>query len=265
MAFVWVQVWAPLPTLNEVIMGDVPSGLQVIERFNNMAHSNRQELQPSPTGIYDDSEAGKEQMAATSQSNFHQSQSYPQQQYPSQTRADSYNMNTLTTALPDLSYQNYDHLQPQRYASGPSPSGLAYQLPNVQQYASAQNLAPSGSSHYPMPYQGHFQGQFPGLYAQAHSPSPPHLQHTGSVASNHFYNNQGFMGQQQQQGSPYYVQPGQYSPQAQMYPAIPSPGQYGARNSFSGDTRFQTQQRTNESLGVNYSGGAIGRSSSIGE
>lgn len=227
-----------------------------------MAQSGRQESQPSPTGIYEDNEARRGQSGTPLESNIPLSQLYQQQQFSSNTRAGSFAMNSLTTTLPDLSYQNYNQLQTQRFVSAPSSSGLVYQMPNVQQFPSAQALGPSGNTQYNMPYQGQFQGHFSGLYAQGHSPTPPHLHHTGSATSNQFYLNQGFMGQQQQQSSPYLMQPGQYSPQGQMYPPVPSPGQYGARNSFSEDTRFQIQ-RPNESLGLNYSGGGTGRSSSI--
>jgi hypothetical protein len=239
-------------------MGDVPLGSQPTGRSSNMAHSSRQESSQSPpTALHEDSEGRKGQQGIPSQTSYPHSQPYPQQQYPSQTRAESFNMNALGSALPDLSYQNYGPSLPQRYAA--SSSGLVYH-PQAPQFAGAQNLAPSGNPQYNVPYQGQYQG----IYPQGQSPSPPHLHPGVPAASNQFYHNQMFLGQQQQ-GSPYFVQPSQYSPQNQMYPTLPSPTQYNSRSSFPGDTRFQTQQRANEYLDANYTSGGAGRSSSIGE
>jgi hypothetical protein len=208
-------------------------------------------MQPSPS---EDSERRKEQQGTFSQAGYSHSPPYPQQQQQSQTRADPFNMNPLGSSLPDLSYQAYGQLPPQRYAPGPSSSGLVYQLPNAPQFAGAQGLNPSGNSPYNVPYQGQYQG----IYAPGNTPSPPHLQSSTSP-TNQFYHNQGFIGQQP--GSPYFMQSNQYNPQSQMYSTVPS--QYGSRNSFSGDPRLQGQQRANEYLGVNYVGGGTGRPSSI--
>lgn len=244
-------------------MGDVPSRSQKIGRPQNMAQPSRQESQPPSIDIYEDSEAPKEQSGPRSHSNFSQSQPYLQQQYSSQTRPEFLNMNSLAATLPDLSYQNYGTLQhqTQRFASGPSSAGGVYQFPNVQQFTGAQPLPTSGSSQnsqYNLPYQGQYQTQFPGMYTQSHTPSPPHLQQAGSPTSNQFYQSQGFMGQQHQQhqqGSQYLVQPSQYSPHGHMYPTMPSAGQYGTRHGFSGDSRFQSQPRSNELGFINSGGG----------
>jgi len=245
MAFIWVQVWGPLSTTNGFIMGDVPLGSQSLGRDSNMA-SRPESTLPSSSDQFDESEERKQRQGSNPQS-----QAYTQQQQLPQTRMDSFNMNSIGATLPDLSYQNYGQLQPQRYALGHSSStGLIYQLPNPPQFSTAQTLAPSSNSPYNIPYQGQYQG----MYAPGHTPSPPHLQSSTSQ----FYQNQAFMPQQQQQGSAYFIQSSQYSPQGHMYPPVPSPTQYGPRSGFSGgDPRLQAQQRTNEYLKASYPSGTV--------
>jgi hypothetical protein len=252
MAFVWVQIWAPPSPFNEVVMGDASSALQT-GRLPGMAHSSRQESsQPSPTDLHEDSGEGrKEQQANSPEINYNHSQQYLQQHWPPQTKADAFNMNQLSTALPDPSYQNYGQLPPQRYASG---AGLVYQLPHVPQFAAPQSTA---NSSYNVPYQGQYQG----VYASGNSSSPTHPPSGSSVVNTQFYHHQGFIGHQQQ-NSPYLMQPSYFNPQSQMYPAGPSAVPFVSRNSFSGESRYHSQQRTNEYLGINYNGGN-GRPSSI--
>jgi hypothetical protein len=263
MAFIWVQVWAPLPTSNSgFIMGEAPSRSQTTSRNFNMAHSTRQEpMQPSPSDQYEGTERRKELQETFPQANYSNPLLYspPQQQQPPM-RADSFSMNSLGSALPDLSYQSYGQLSSQRYAPGASSSNLLYQLPNTTQFVGAQGINSSGNSPYSMPYQG----QYPGIYATGHG--PPHMQSSTSP-TNQFYHNQAFQQQQQQQqqqqNPPYFMQPNQYTPQGQMYSQLQS--QYGQRNNFVGDPRLQSQQRANEYLGINYASGVDGRSSSIGK
>ena len=179
------------------------------------------------------------------------SQSYSPQQHIQQGRSENFNMNALGNALPDLAYQSYGHLQPQRYPQGPVSPGLLYQIQNVPQYTGNASITPSTAA-YNIPYQGQYQGMY-----GAGNPAQ-HLQ-TGA-AGGQFYN-QGFVAQQQQQGTPYLVQPNQFGVQNQMYGG--SPTQYGMRGGFSGENRVSGQQRPPEFLGAS-AGGQAGKSSGIG-
>jgi hypothetical protein len=129
MAFIWVQVWGQLPTLNEFIMGDAPLGSQPTGRNSNMT-SRQDSMLPPPSDHYDDNEGRKQRQGTPSQASYPHSQAYPQHQLPTQTRMDPFNMNLLGATLPDISYQNYGQLQPQRYGHGQSSPGLIYHLPN---------------------------------------------------------------------------------------------------------------------------------------
>lgn len=77
---------------------------------------------------------------------------------------------------------------------------------------------------------------------------------------NQFY--QGFIGQQQQLGTPPFIQPSHYS---QMYSGMPQPQQYGPRGGYSADSQIPQQQRPNEYLGVISPTGGSGMPSRIGE
>jgi hypothetical protein len=256
MAFIWIQVWGPLPTFHEVIKEDVPLGSQPALRPSKMAHPNRPESSQSlSTGNYDEGvEARKEQPGRQLPTTHIPTQSFASQQYATQTtRGENYNMNALGTALPDLSYQNYMPLQ--RNPSGSA--GVLYPVPTGQQYATAQTFSTPTNSQYNMNYQA----QYPGVYNLGHSASVPQISSGTPATSNQFYHNQTFIGQQQQQqqSPPYFVQPNQYNRHNQMYSPIPSV-QYASPASFSSDTRFHTQHRDGDYLGAGGgfpSGGAV--------
>jgi len=163
-------------------------------------------------------------------------------------------MNTLGNALPELSYQNYGNLPPQRFTPGSSPSTLGYQMQNVPQFAGS---SPSGHSPSNMPYNYPYQPQFQATYASVHTPSPQHFQ-SGDGTGNQFYQTQEFMGQPQQPGSPFFVQPNQFMTQNPMYPGGGPAGQYGGMVG-------QNQQRGSHYPVAGAGVGLIGHSSSIGE
>lgn len=254
MAFVWIQVWAPPPISHEIIMGDLPPGSQPAVRSSTMAHSTRiAQSHPSSGAIYnEDADALKGQHSVHSSAPYPSSQSFPQHQYSAQTtRGENFNMNPLVSALPDLSYQNY--IPSQRQAANTFP---LYPLPSGQQYMGSQTLSNPSNAQYSMNYQG----QYSAMYNQGPSPPPPQIQPGASAAGNTFYQNQPFMGLQQQA---YFAQTNHYNPQGQMYTQVP-PVNYASQASYSGDNRYHVQQRGSEYLGVGVSSVGAGRSSSIG-
>ncbi|KAG0650857.1 Splicing factor [Hyphodiscus hymeniophilus] len=233
-------------------MGDTPPNRQLSGELTNAPQGSRSTMSQSPGYSENDSRKAPQAPAAPSpQTGYPPMQAYPQQQHGQHVRPENFNMAALGGALPDLSYQGYGHMPPQRYPQGPASPGILYQIQNVQQYTSPPNISPSTAT-YNLPYQS----QYPGVYATGNA--SPHLQH--GTAGSQFYN-QGFVSQHQQQGAPYLVQPNQYGGQNQMYAG--SPTQYGLRGSFSGDSRLAGQQRATEFLSAS-TGGSVGRSSSIG-
>ena len=257
MAFMVVQYWGFLPTINEVFMGDIPPAPQPPGDLSGDAQGRRSNVsQPSSQGLYSENETRRGQQqpspAQSSQLNYPQMQAYSSQQHVQHARPEGFNLTSLGNALPDLSYQGYGQVSPQRYSQGPASPGMLYQFQNVPQYTGAPSVSPS-SATYNMPYPAQYQG----MYGAGHPGSAQHLS-PGAQASSQFYHNQGFIGQQPQQGSPYLVQPSQYGPQGQIYSG--SPSQYGMRGTFSGDSRLSGQQRSNEYLAAS-AGGQSGRSS----
>jgi hypothetical protein len=259
MAFVVVQFWGPLPTINEVFMGDTSSTPQPPGDFTNVPQGTRSNgSQPSSQGPYSENETrrGPQPLSAqSSQIGYPQMQAYSSQQHIQYPRPEIFNMAAIGNALPDLAYQGYGQVSSQRYPQSPASPGVLYQLQNVPQYTGAPNISPS-----PATYNMTHPAQYQGMYGAGHAGSAQQLS-SGTAAGNQFYHNQGFEGQQQQQGSPYLVQPSQYASQGQIYGG--SPSQYGMRSSFSGDSRLPGQQRPNEYL-VASAGGSNGRSGSIG-
>jgi hypothetical protein len=256
MAFVFVQFWGPLPTIHEVFMGDTPPHRQPSGDFTNAPQGTRPPVSmASGRGSYNENETRTGQSAPSApspQPGYPPMQSYSPQQHIQPTRPENLNMNALGNALPDLAYQGYGHVPPQRYSQNPAASsGLLYQVQNVSPYSGAPNISPS-SATFNMQYQGQYQGMYgTGNPAQ-------HLQ--PGTTGGQFYPNQGFVGHQQQQGTPFLVQPNQYGRQSQMYAG--SPSQYGMRANFSGESR-PGQQRAADFPGASTAGPA-GRSSSIG-
>jgi len=77
-------------------------------------------------------------------------------------------------------------------------------------------------------------------------------QHLQSGASgSQFFHGQAYMGQPQQAGSPFFVQPNPYGPQSQMYSGESPVAQYGMRSGFPGDSR--QPQRGSEYPGTSFS------------
>ena len=255
MAFVFVQVWGHLPTIHEVFMGDVPLHRQPSGEFTGAPQGTRPPFSPG-RNPYSENENRTGQSAPSApspQPGYPPMQSYSPQQHMQHARPENFNMSALGNALPDLAYQGYGHVPPQRYPQGLAPPGVLYQVQNVSPYSSAPSISPS-SATFNMQYQGQYQGMYgSGGPAQ-------HLQ-PGTAGGQFYPPNQGFVGHQQQQGSPYLVQPNQYGVQGQMYTGGPS--QYGMRASFSGESRHG-QQRSAEFLGASTVGHA-GRSNSTGE
>jgi hypothetical protein len=255
MAFIFVQFWGPLPTIHEVFMGDTPPYRQPSGDFTYPPQGTRSTVsRSSGRSPYSENESstGPQVPSRLSPQTGYPPQSYSSQQHIQHGSSENFNMSAVGNALPDLSYQGYGQVPPQRYPQGPASPGLLYPIQNVPQYTGATSVSPA-SATYHMPYQGQYQGMY-----GASNPAQ-HLQ--PGTAGGQFYPNQGYVGQQQQQGSPYLVQPNQYGVQSQIYSGM-SP-QYGMRSSFSGESRLSGQQRATEFLGASVSGPA-GRSSSIG-
>ncbi|TGO65089.1 hypothetical protein BCON_0004g00860 [Botryotinia convoluta] len=166
---------------------------------------------------------------------------------------ESFNMTTLSVTLPDMSYQNYG----QRFPQSPgAPLPFMYQT----QFGNQGILSPPPTaSSYSTPYQTQYGG-----YA---SNQQMHQQHMHMAATNHqFYVGQGYMGQPHQQpqqyqaGSQYYIQPGSYGQQGQIYTGNQMGVQYPQRGSFSGENRPMSQHRND--LFVNVTG-QVGKSNSV--
>lgn len=168
---------------------------------------------------------------------------------------ESFNMTTLSVTLPDVSYQNYG----QRFPQSPgAPMPFMYQT----HFANQGILSPPPTAaSYSTPYQTQYGG-----YA---SNQQMHQQHMHMAATNHqFYVGQGYMGQPHQQpqqyqaGSQYYIQPGSYGQQGQIYTGNQMGVQYPQRGSFSGENRPMSQHRND--LFVNVTG-QVGKSNSVGK
>lgn len=246
MAFIWVQVWGPVQTLNEVIMGDRS------QSSGGPPNVLRQGASGSP-GLREGDELRVDGQNAI---NYQSSQQYS---HASQPRPESFNMNHMSAVLPEVSQQNHGN---QRYPPVSS-AGVNYSAQNIQQYPGSQNLHQVPQGAYNTPYLAQYQG------AYGQNSSPPNFQ-AGGLPSNQYYPNQGFVGQQQSQQQhqippQYYIQPNQY-PQSHIYPGIPSNVQYGARsNSFPAEGRFPALQRSAGYMGVNFSEADSGRQISASE
>lgn len=166
---------------------------------------------------------------------------YPSPYHQSQTRSDPYNLSQLNTALPDVSYQNYGHL-PQRFPPAPGSSGLGYATQNSPQYATPQAVAPNNAQY---PYQAPFQG----IYVAG---NPAAVAGIG----NQFYH-PGYIGRQQQHGSPYIMPPNQFPLHNPAFPGMQHPSQYGSRGSVSEESRGTIQQRPNGDQGGSDSIGKL--------
>jgi hypothetical protein len=250
-----VQFLLRFPTIFAGFMGDTPTGRPVVDgNFQNSA-------QRSSTSSFDESEGPKAYQggphASSSQGNYPHAQSVQMQQHGSQSRQEHLNMASLATALPDMSYLNYSNVSPQRYASGPSPSQHLYHLQSMPQLN-----GPINQSATNLPYNVQYQAPYQGMYVPGQSPPTVNSQ-SGLNIGNQFYQGQPFMGQAPV--SPYFIQPGQYGPQGQMYTANPSMGQYGSRGSFTGDNRPLPQQRSGEYQPGTLIDGMQRRPSSIGK
>lgn len=168
-------------------------------------------------------------------SSSHYTQAQAQSQSSSQGTPDAFNMTNLGANLPDMSYQNYG----QRFPQNPGAPAFIYQMPNASQYMNHGIMSPPPTaSSYPAPYHN----QYTHMYT---TNQPMQAQNMHIAANNNqFYANQSYMGQQQSQpaNSQYFVQPGTFGQQSQMYIGSQMAGQYQPRSSFSGDGRFASQQ-----------------------
>ena len=171
---------------------------------------------------------------SVSQMGYAYSQQYAPLYQPPHARSDPFNLNQISTALPDSSYQNYGLLPP-RYPPAAGTSGLVYPTQNSPQYATPQSINPTNA---PYPYQAPFQGGYV-------AGNPPPVMGIG----NQFYH-QGYIGRPPQHGSQYIIQPNQFSLQNPVFPATQQPAQYGSRNSVSEESRSTLQQRTSGGQGI---------------
>jgi hypothetical protein len=261
MSFVFITVWTSLPTIHEGSMGDPPTGSLPLGDYSNPPSGPTVNVsEPLNLGTYEETEGNKglhgNSPLSTSQGGHASMQSFPSHQ----ARQEHFNMTSLGTALPDISYQNYSNLPGHRYPSAPPHSPLLYQMQNVPQFTGSSAMSPPNTN---LAYNFQYQNQYPGLYASGQTPPPPNLQ-AGMNATSQFYQGQGLIGHQQP-GSNFFVQQGQYASQGQVYAGHTAAGQFGTRGSFTGDDRLVVQQRGNDFVAGGYSGGSAGRSGSIGE
>ncbi|TAQ83512.1 hypothetical protein B7494_g8153, partial [Chlorociboria aeruginascens] len=186
---------------------------------------------PSPRGDADESR--KSQSGA--------SQPHMPRQVSPQTQAEPFDMGSMSSALPDPSYQGYGQPRPQRYPSSQQPPVL-FQLQNVPQFVN-QGSMNAGLMPYNIPYQPHYQGVY--------NPNHPVQHHISGVpVPSQFYQNPGFIQQSPQQpGSNFFIQTAPFNPQGQGYGGSQSPVQYAPRNSFAGEGRGSSQPRGSEYLG----------------
>ena len=262
MAFILVQFWGPLPTIYEGFMGDQPPRSLPSGDYPNSSQASRAKLPQVLTSTSSsDMEATRGgpqgiQQSSFPQNTYSQAQSYSAQQHASQGRSDSFNLTSLGGALPDSTYQPLNSPS-QRQPSGQSPSPLVYQMQGMPQYAGPQSINPQlANASYNLPYQS----QFLAMYTPNQVQPAQHLQ--SGTSGSQFFQGQAYMGQPQQAGSPFYVQPNPYGPPSQMYSGESPVAQYGMRSGFPGDNRHS--QRGNEYPGTGFSSGSQGRSGSVG-
>ncbi|KAN0122353.1 YT521-B-like domain containing protein [Hyaloscypha variabilis] len=238
-------------------MGDTPPGRPVVDGDyqSNAYGPGANSTQRSSASPFDESEGSKAFQGSShlpgSQGNYSQGQLFSTQQHGSQSQQDHFNMGSLGTALPDMSYVNYGNASPQRYPSGPSHSAHLYQVQN-----GPVSMNPPAAH---LPYNVQYQAPYQSMYVPGQNQTATNQQ-SGLNLGNQFYQGQAFLGHAG--AAPYFIQPGQYGAQ-QMYPAHPPMGQYGPRGSFTGDNRSLPQQRSGElQLGTSIDG-IQRRSSSI--
>ncbi|KAE8452120.1 hypothetical protein EG329_001587 [Mollisiaceae sp. DMI_Dod_QoI] len=248
MAFLWIQVWGPLPTIYEGFMTDTPGGSQPVGDLPNSSQGTRPNVSNLATAAsYDGSEARRgyhgPSPSNTPQGSFPTVHSFPPQSNASPGRQDPFSMTTLGSALPET-FQSYGNMSSQRYSSSQSASPLQYQPPGAQFTLPAGMTSQSPTAPYNMQYQSQYQG----MYAPSHSQSPPNLGLAAGMGGQ-FYQGQTYMSPPQQPGSSFFVQPGQYSVQNQIFQSNAPAGQYGIRGGFGVDPRLTSQQRGMEYLG----------------
>ncbi|KAH6675547.1 YT521-B-like domain-containing protein [Halenospora varia] len=244
-------------------MGDTLAGAKPVSDFpGGLQGSKQSALQISTTGNTSEfdvsiSSQGRSQ-DDISPSHYSHMQHYPlqQQQNDSQQRPDAFNLGGMAGALPDASFQNFGTVPQQRHPAAYSTSGLVYHMPNIAQYGNSQAMnQPMGNVPYNVPYQAQLQG----MYATNHMPSPQNTQ--AGTPVNQFFQGQGYMPQQNQ--SQYFMQPGQYQQQSQMYSRNSPASPYGTRGGYMGESRLPIQHSRGEYLAAVPSVSPAGRSSSI--
>lgn len=254
MSFILVQLWPPSSTRNERFIAPVP--VPFCDNFNQS--SGMRPGAPNPTAnpsLDPESRATQQgpspQNSQNSQNppntNYPQYSTFPSQQHASQHRPDAFNMTNIGGALPDLQYQNYN-MQQHRQLPGQPPS---YPMQSMAQFPTSQATNPSMIG-YTIPYQGQFNAMYPANHASSQQMQAP-------TNNSQFFSSQGYAGQSQQPGAPYYLQSSQYGPQSHMY-STPSP-QYALKNPYSSESRQQPQQAIDH---LSTSASGAGRSSSIG-
>lgn len=263
MAFVWIQVWGPLPTIYEGNMTDTTGGSQPVGDLPNSSQGPRQNVPQLATAVAYDSSEVRRGYQGPAQSNVFQGSyqsvpSFPPQQNPSPGRQDSFGMTSLGSALPEV-FQGYGNMPSQRY-SGNHPASAHQFHPQVTQFTATPGMTSPTAT---MPYNVQYQSQYQGMYAQNQHQSPPN---PGAALGmgNQFYQGQSYIGPPQQTGPPYFVQSNQFGAQNPMFMANHSPGHYGIGRGFVADNRF-SQQRSSEYLDGHSGAVGPGRSSSIGK
>jgi len=246
-------------------MGDTPPGRPVVDGdYQTNTHGpGSNSTRRASASPFDESEGSNAFQGSSplpgSQGNYPQGHPFPSQQHGSQNQQEHFNMNSLGTALPDMSYLNYSNASPQRYPSGPSPSAHVYQIQNMPQPGGLASMNPTATN---LPYNVQYQAPYQAMYVPGQNQTNANQQ-AGLNIGNQFYQGQAFMGHPPV--APYFIQPGQYGAQSQMYSAHPQLGQYGPRGSFTGDNRSLPQQRSGELQVGTSTDGQQRRSSSISE
>ncbi|KUJ22408.1 uncharacterized protein LY89DRAFT_575586 [Mollisia scopiformis] len=242
-------------------MTDPPARSQPAGDLPNSSQSSRPNVPQLATPVSYEGNDPRRAYHGSSQPNLPQGSfapvpQFPQQQNSSPGRQDSFGMTSLGSALPEV-FQGYGSMPSQRYAGSHATSSLQYHPQSTQYTAPAGMTSPSA-----MPYNIQYQPQYQGMYAQSHNQSPTNTG-TASGLGNQFYQGQIFMGQPQQAGGPYFVQPNQYGAPNPMFMSTPSTGQYGLGRGYGAENRLPNQFRGTEYLEGHPAGTGPGRSSSI--
>ncbi|KAH8676777.1 YT521-B-like domain-containing protein [Tricladium varicosporioides] len=243
-------------------MGDTPTDAKPVGDFPGELQDPKQSALQISTGGNTSDFSISVSSQGRSQDNiplghYSHMQQYPLQQQPnaSHQRPDTFNLGDMAGALPSASIQNFSTVSQERQQVTYSTPGLFYQMPNMTQYGNSQAMSQTmGNVAYNVPYQAQIQG----MYATNHMPSPQSIQVGTPVGQ--YFQGQGYMPQPNQ--PQYFMQPGQYQQQSQVYSGNSPASPYGTRGGYMGESRPPVQP-PREYLAAIPNASPAGRSGSI--